>query len=195
MTAHTCPPGCRTHPTQTTTTDHYRARIRFRPGPRDHTPPNGDTVTTTPRRIQRRRTKGWTLEGAADPLRGGVIVSRPSRYGNPCKVGLMREMGYEDPHAAAAANFRAWLNGDRSDAPTDDADRLRARILDGLPSLRGKDLACTCAYGKACHADYLLDRANLPVDELAAWINRVVARVDRQRVRDGERPLHPSLAA
>jgi hypothetical protein len=151
-------------------------------------------MTTTPRRIQRRRTKGWTLTGAADPIRGGVIVSRPSRYGNPCKVGLMQEMGYEDPHAAAAANFRAWLNGDRSDWPTDAGDERRARILGGLPSLRGKDLACTCRLDQACHADYLLDRANLPVGDLAAWIEQVIARVDRQRVRDGEQPLLVSAA-
>jgi hypothetical protein len=152
-------------------------------------------VTTHPRRIQRRRIKGWTLAGAADPFRGGAIVSRPSRYGNPCKVGLMQEMGYADPHAAAAENYRTWLAGDRSDAPTDEADRRRERILDGLPSLRGKDLACTCRPDQACHADYLLLRANMPPTELAAWINVVRARVDRQRVRDGEQPLNPARAA
>ncbi|MFM9635915.1 DUF4326 domain-containing protein [Streptomyces turgidiscabies] len=149
-------------------------------------------MTTTPRRIQRRRTKGWTLAGAADFHRGGVIVSRPSRYGNPCKVGLMQEMGYEDPHAAAASNFRIWLGGARSDAPTDEADRRRERILAGLPELRGKDLACTCRLDQACHADELLHRANMPAAELAAWIAVVRARVDRQRIRDGEKPLHPT---
>lgn len=149
-------------------------------------------MTDQPARIQRRRTRGWRLAGAADPFRGGVIVDRSSRYGNPCKVGLMQEMGYEDPHAAAAANYRTWLAGSRSDAPTDEADRRRERILDGLPSLRGKDLACPCPLYKACHADYLLDRANMPAAELAAWIAVVRARVDRQRVRDGDEPLHPA---
>lgn len=153
------------------------------------------TTTDTPRRIQRRRTKGWTLTRAANPFLGGVIVSRPSRYGNPCKIALMQEMGYEDPHAAAAANFRTWLAGDRSDAPTDAGDLRRARILEGLPHLRGKDLACTCPLDQACHADYLLLRANMPPAELAAWITQVIARVDRQRVRDGEQPLHPALTA
>lgn len=149
---------------------------------------------TTPARIQRRRSKGWRLAGAADPIRGGVIVSRPSRFGNPCKVGLMQEMGYEDPHAAAAENFRIWLAGSRSDAPTDEADRRRERILTDLPLLRGKDLACTCAYGKACHADELLRRANMPPAELAAWITVVRARVDRQRAACGEKPLAVSSA-
>ncbi|MBE4761709.1 DUF4326 domain-containing protein [Streptomyces caniscabiei] len=145
---------------------------------------------TKPARIQRRRTKGWRLDRAADPIRGGVIVSRPSRFGNPCKVGLMQEMGYEDPHAAAADNFRIWLAGSRADAPTDEADRRRERILVDLPLLRGKDLACTCAYGKACHADELLRRANMPPAELAAWVAVVRARVDRQRIARGEKPMY-----
>lgn len=145
---------------------------------------------TTPRRIQRRRTKGWTLARAADPFRGGKIVDRSSRYGNPCKVGLMQEMGYLDPHAAAAENFRTWLNGDRFGAPTDEADHRRDRILASLPQLRGKDLACTCRPDQTCHGDYLLDRANMPPAELAAWVAVVRARVDRQRIRAGEAPLH-----
>lgn len=152
-------------------------------------------LDTQPRRIQRRRVKGWRLAGAADPFRGGAVVSRPSRFGNPCKVGLMQEMGYTDPHAAAAENFRIWLAGARSDAPTDEADRRRERILADLHLLRGKDLACTCRLDQACHADYLLLRANMPTAELDAWIAVVRARVDRQRVRAGEEPLHLAPAA
>jgi hypothetical protein len=147
-----------------------------------------------PTRIQRRRVRGWTLAGAADPFRGGVIVSRPSRYGNPCKITLMQEMGYTDPHAAAAENFRIWLNGSRSDAPTDEADQRRERILASLPELRDKDLACTCRPDQACHADYLLNRANMPPAEQAAWITVVRARVDRQRIAWGEKPMYPNLA-
>jgi hypothetical protein len=149
----------------------------------------------TPRRIQRRRTKGWRLTRAADPIRGGVIVSRPSRYGNPCKIALMQEMGYEDPHAAAADLFRIWLAGSRSDAPTDEADQRRERILAGLSALRGKDLACTCRPDQACHADELLHRANLPAAELAAWSAVVRARVDRQRIARGEQPMYSPTPA
>lgn len=149
---------------------------------------------TTPRRIQRRRVKGWRLTGAVDPFRGGMIVSRPSRFGNPCKVGLMQEMGYTDPHAAAADNFRIWLAGARSDAPTDEADQRRERILADLPLLRGKDLACTCRLDQACHADELLRRANMPAAELAAWVTVVRARVDRQRIAWGEKPMYAEPA-
>jgi hypothetical protein len=148
-------------------------------------------MTDKPRRIKRERTRGWRLTKATTNPNGAEIVSRPSRYGNRCKVSLMQEMGYIDPHAAAADVFRIWLAGSRSDAPTDEADQRRERILDGLPSLRGKDLACTCRLDQACHADYLLDRANMPAAEQAAWIAQVRARVDRQRIRDGEPALHP----
>ncbi|MET8113750.1 DUF4326 domain-containing protein [Streptomyces prasinus] len=141
---------------------------------------------TIPTRIQRRRTKGWRLPENA------VIVSRPSRWGNPCKVNTMQEMGYEDPHAAAAENFRIWLAGSRSDAPTDEADQRRERILSELHLLRGKDLACTCPLDRTCHADELLRQANTPTAELTAWIAVVRARVDRQRLARGEKPLHPT---
>ena len=147
-------------------------------------------MTSQPVRIQRRRTKGWTLAKAADPIRGGKIVDRSSRYGNPCKVGLMREMGYEDPHDAATGNFRVWLAGSRSDAPTDEADQRRERILASLHELRGKDLACTCPLDRACHGDVLLHRANMPPAELSQWITVVRARVDRQRIARGEQPMY-----
>ena len=147
-------------------------------------------MTSQPVRIQRRRTKGWTLAKAADPIRGGKIVDRSSRYGNPCKVGLMREMGYEDPHDAATANYRTWLAGSRSDAPTGEADQRRERILASLHELRGKDLACTCPLDRACHGDVLLHRANMPPAELSQWITVVRARVDRQRIARGEQPMY-----
>ena len=100
-------------------------------------------LATVPRRIQRRRTRGWTLAGAADPIRGGKIV-----------------------------------------------DRRRERILADLHLLRGKDLACTCRPDQACHADYLLLRANMPPAELADWVAVVRARVDRQRIAFGEKPMY-----
>ncbi|MGD6743007.1 DUF4326 domain-containing protein [Streptomyces sp. BH106] len=139
---------------------------------------------TVPARIQRRRTKGWRLPVNA------VIVSRPSRWGNLCKVALMEEMGYDDPHAAAADNFRLWLAGSRSDAPNDEADQRRERILTDLHLLRGKDLACTCPPGRACHGDYLIYRANMPAAELDAWIATVRERVNRQRIAAHDKPLY-----
>jgi hypothetical protein len=145
-----------------------------------------------PARIQRKRQAGWRLAYATTNPNGAVIVSRPSRWGNPCKVATMTEMGYVDPHAAAAENFAAWLRGDRLNAPTDEADARRERILNDLPDmLRGKDLACTCRPDQACHADELLRLAALSIGEYNAWVGRVRARVDRDRVWRGDKPLRP----
>lgn len=147
------------------------------------------STSTTPRRIQRRRTRGWSLAGATTNPLGAVIVSRPSRFGNPCRISTMDEMGYVDPHAAAAEKFRAWLTGDRADAPTDEADLRRDRILTALHLLRGRDLACTCRPDQPCHADTLLLRANLPESEQATWVAEVRSRVDLSRAHHGLPPV------
>jgi len=44
-------------------------------------------------------------------------------------------------------------------------DKLMERrkvVLSGLPSLRGKNLACWCPLDQPCHADVLLELANGP---------------------------------
>lgn len=137
-------------------------------------------------RIQRRRTKGWRKPENA------VIVSRPSRYGNPCKIATVQEMGYHDPHAAAVGFFENWLRGSRFDWQADESDARRERILASLPQLRGKDLACTCRPEQACHADVLLQWAAMPEQELAERLERIRTRVDFQRVSDGEEPMYGS---
>lgn len=112
-----------------------------------------------PVRIQLRRTKGWRLPPAA------VVVSRPTVFGNPFVVG-------RDGNAAECARrFRDWLTGPEplpgcgrmiGGAWAAEWDGLRAKLLARLPELRGKDLACWCKPGEACHADVLLELANQP---------------------------------
>lgn len=117
-------------------------------------------MTTTPRRIQRRRTKGWRLPDNA------VIVSRPSRFGNPFKISDAMEWGGAETTEAArelcVTAFRQWLRGNRDWWMGPKADATRDRILADLHLLRGKDLACTCPPDKPCHADVLLKLANSP---------------------------------
>lgn len=134
-----------------------------------------------PNRIQRRRTRGWRKPENA------VIVSRPSQYGNPCKIATMEEMGYHDPHAAAADYYERWLRGNRFGSRDDER---RERILAALPNLRGRDLACTCRLDQVCHADILLRWANLPEQELADRIAWTRSHVDRLRVADGDDPMY-----
>ena len=145
------------------------------------------TTTHTPRRIQRKRLPGWTLAGATTNPAGAVIVDRTSRYGNPFRIALANELGYENPRQAAVGAFDEWLSGNRLMWQSDEGDRRRERILDSLHRLRGRDLACTCKEGDACHADVLIRRANaVDVDE---WTARVRDRVARNRDWRGEEPL------
>ena len=72
-----------------------------------------------PKRIQRRRTKGWRLP------EGAVCVTRPGKYGNPFTV---EEYGLK----YSILNFR---------------QRTRNLLLvnpHAFDELRGKDLACWC---------------------------------------------------
>jgi len=98
-----------------------------------------------PNRVQLRRTKGWRLPPNT------VVVSRPSRFGNPFRVGCCE--GYTRYNAVE--DFRAWVHGEIHDvfgkAPS--LDEIRHE-------LRGKNLACWCKLDAPCHADVLLDIAN-----------------------------------
>jgi hypothetical protein len=118
-----------------------------------------------PIRIQRRRTKGWRKP------EGAVIVTRPSRFGNPFTFAMAYELGYADrgdteqARRAVQGAFRSWLSGNRLMWQSEEGDAARRRILDGLPELRGKNLACYCPLPvpgepDLCHAVVLLDLAN-----------------------------------
>lgn len=86
-----------------------------------------------------------------------VSVARPTKYGNPHRIGLCPECGVTHTREEAVAEFEAMLR-----EPT-----LRAQ--DALSTLRGKNLACWCKiYDEKglrvpCHADVLLRLANADV--------------------------------
>lgn len=143
------------------------------------------TTTHTPRRIQRKRTPGW--RAPLDPQgRPAVYVGPSSRFGNPFTQRLARELGREKHRQAVVAAFDEWLSGNRDMWQSDEGDLRRERILDSLHRLRGRDLACTCTEIMACHADVLIRRANA-VDD--GWVERVRARVARNRAWHGEKRL------
>lgn len=89
-----------------------------------------------PKRVQMRRDRPWRCH-APD----AVIVARPSKWGNPFKVG---NPGVPD-RATAAQKFADWCT------------EIEAHEL---AELRGKDLACWCPLDQPCHADHLLKLAN-----------------------------------
>ena len=99
-----------------------------------------------PKRIQRKRTKGWRLPA------GAVCVTRPGKWGNPY------------PTKTA---FRGILESliNPGCVPLDMAFDIKnrehmARIARDIEELRGKDLACWCKEDAECHADVLLEFAN-----------------------------------
>lgn len=79
------------------------------------------------------------------------LVARPSRFGNPFKIGVDGMTRSE-----AIAMFRRWIEGGLPDFEPE----RRQRLLASLHELRGKDLACYCKPGEECHADVLLELAN-----------------------------------
>ena len=87
-----------------------------------------------PQRIQLSRKKGFKLPPNT------VVVSRPSKWGNPYPVD---EYGRE----GAIKQYRYLI----------EKYQLEANIK---KELRGKNLACWCKPGQACHADILLEIAN-----------------------------------
>lgn len=94
-----------------------------------------------PKRIQRKRTKGWKMPPNC------VYVGRPSKWGNPCKVGDWT-IGYESRQTreSAVGVFRRQAT--------------IVRNKSAMAELRGKDLACWCNLSDPCHADVLLEIAN-----------------------------------
>lgn len=89
-----------------------------------------------PKRIQRRRAKGWRAPSTS------IYCGRPTIFGNPFVL---------------AGTFRLWLTGEDY---RDQFQEQRRLILDKLHLLRGRDLSCWCGSDKDCHVDTLLEIAN-----------------------------------
>lgn len=130
-----------------------------------------------PKRIQLRRTKGWRKP------EGTIVVSRPSRYGNPFKVGaLVRDPGpwnspacpydgfmepgvYQASGLAGPYDYEIRRIRDAADAVAlftpyvvfhDDVYPPEAIRRE----LGGRDLACWCGVGDPCHGDEWIRLAN-----------------------------------
>ena len=95
-----------------------------------------------PKRIQRRRTKGWWMPPNT------VYVGRPSFWGNPFRVGGEHDL----TRAEVVSTYRMWLATNPVGQAVAEAARMK---------LRGKDLACWCLLDQPCHADVLLEIANV----------------------------------
>jgi len=81
------------------------------------------------------------LNKRSDPIpKGAVFVGRPSKWGNPFKIGR------DGTRAEVIRKYKEWLLGNEE-------------LMEQLEELRGKDLYCFCS-PLPCHADVLLELAN-----------------------------------
>lgn len=96
-------------------------------------------MSEQPKRIQRKRTKGWRMPPNA------VYVGRPTRWGNPYPVECFETL--------EQVMVLYWRFLTETPIGTELAAEVRAH-------LRGKDLACWCPLDRKCHADVLLEIAN-----------------------------------
>ena len=102
-----------------------------------------------PKRIQRKRIKGWKMPSNA------VYVGRPTKWGNPYRVGdkfrVLSNGEYcygEFDLDTIISLYEDWIK-----------DKIRFKKLN-IKELKGKDLACWCPLDKPCHADILIKLAN-----------------------------------
>jgi hypothetical protein len=103
----------------------------------------------TPTRIRLQRTKGWRKPATA------VVVARPSRWGNPFRIGV------DGDRIECRDQFRAaLLRGE-----------LAISVVDVRRELGGRDLACWCNEGEACHADVLHEIANAEARTVTAVVD------------------------
>lgn len=127
-----------------------------------------------PQRVRLSRRPGFRLQEAYP---GAVVVSRPSKFGNPFTIADALDAGFATTPAEArqvcARYFRLWLNDDLDPAFMVSNPMLivrRAWILEHLNDLTGHDLACWCTepvLGEIdhCHAAHLIHLANNTINQ------------------------------
>jgi hypothetical protein len=98
-----------------------------------------DKAEGAPRRIQRKRAKGWKMPPNT------IYVGRPTKWGNPWQVGDVIDGQVVTPEVAVEWYRMVVLTPENSKRAAE---------------LRGKDLACWCPLDQPCHADVLLEIAN-----------------------------------
>lgn len=105
-----------------------------------------------PKRIQRKRTRGWRMP------ENTVYVGRPTKWGNPFVIEKDGDAWkVEDIHS----NITEWFSFryEAINAAVEMFD-LHSDDVPDVSELRGKDLACWCPLDQPCHADVLLRLVN-----------------------------------
>lgn len=125
-----------------------------------------------PKRIQRKRTKGWKMPPHT------VYVGRSTKWGNPWGHGADR--GYLAYQCAdrkeAVAAYRSWITEGKPELSKE-----------AIKELRGKDLACWCPPDQPCHANVLLEIANAGDNKLSRRNDVDVLRRALPCIRNSDR--------
>lgn len=104
-----------------------------------------------PVRVQLSRRQGWRMPDNT------TKVDRSTAFGNPFTANADRG----ETAASSVDLFRRWLEGDPYCIRSyPDLEQRRLTLLQRLPELRNRNLACWCKPGEACHAEVLLAMAN-----------------------------------
>ena len=125
-------------------------------------------MTSNPKRIQMSRQHPWRAENP-----DAVIVARPSKWGNPFRVGstylVLHNMGWGVATWREAGPFNEFGEVVKLADSEQAVEMFRhwmhsclttAKHKTDISPLRGHDLACWCPLDQPCHADVLLELAN-----------------------------------
>ena len=110
-----------------------------------------------PKRIQRRRERGWRMP------EGAVYVGRPSKWGNPYRWTEYARIPLDDDRVIPDARRRSWAVNDFRAAMDPEHGFQVGQYPDRATirrELAGRDLCCWCPLDSPCHADVLLELAN-----------------------------------
>jgi len=113
-----------------------------------------------PKRIQRKRTKGWRMP------ENTIYVGRGSRWGNPFVI-----VSADNEHwvyDTLSGQYSEKTHSTKAEAAKEACELYefvlrsehREELGEFLKPLKGKDLACWCKLDQPCHADVLLEIAN-----------------------------------
>jgi hypothetical protein len=109
-----------------------------------------------PKRIQRKRTKGWKMPPNT------VYVGRPTKWGNPIFSNCtdVVELYKKAVNGTLEEWNRCYAIKCSEPKQFETIKKIILRDPKTLNELHGKNLACWCPLDKPCHADILLEIAN-----------------------------------
>ena len=119
-----------------------------------------------PVRLQMKRTKGFNLQKESIKVNGlpCVLVSRPTKWGNPFKTGNREKDAIKYSEILHRRSFMIQSSIDINVFSLERDQKiikLREALYYDIDLIKGKNLACWCKKTDYCHADVLLKLANI----------------------------------